>query len=162
MRSRLRTLPRFRTNTPSSWNSAGVSGRERPSSRTSEAVQFISSGPTTTCSSGTLTLRRSTAGMRAFAWFERLGDVIVRSELESHDPIANGPARRQHHDGHSTAFPHFSADGKAIQVWQHHIEDHDIGRIALKCLETLVGIDSDADLEVESPQISGEEGIEIL
>src|SRR5262249_39561698 len=94
--------------------------------------------------------------------FEGLLYVIVRSKLETDDPIANISAGRQHNDRDATPFTHFAAHGEAVHLRQHHVENHDIGRIAFQSLKTLVGIDGGSDVEVESAEISGEKRIEAL
>src|SRR5258707_3274452 len=57
---------------------------------------------------------------------ERLGDVVVRAEIESPDAVSFFPARGQQDDRHWSTFTQFATDLEAAQPGQHNVEHDEI------------------------------------
>ncbi len=66
---------------------------------------------------------------------ERLGQVVVGSALETEHLVRLFAARGQHQDRHVAVqrlAPHRPADGDAVELGQHHVQDEQIERIGLR------------------------------
>src|SRR6185436_11241428 len=63
---------------------------------------------------------------------ERLGQVVVGSDVESLDLILLAGAHGQHHHRHRRACPDLPADVQAGEARQVHVEDHQVGLLALE------------------------------
>jgi len=56
---------------------------------------------------------------------ERLGQVVIGTGVEPFDAVGNGASRSEEEDGHPAACrPKAPAHGKAIEIRQHHVEEH--------------------------------------
>ena len=58
------------------------------------------------------------------SWAERLGDVVVRPELQPADSVLLGAARGQHQNPHVALLSQPGADRQPIDLGQHQIQDH--------------------------------------
>ena len=65
-----------------------------------------------------------------FVSAERLGDVVVRAELERRDLVGFSTARRQDNDWHSRRHPDAPADFRALDIRQPEIQHDQVGRLA--------------------------------
>ncbi len=75
---------------------------------------------------GLASQERAGAGLE-FAVVERLDEVIVGTEIESADAIIHFGAGRQHENRRGDATcPQASQDGKAVELRQHDVEDHEV------------------------------------
>ena len=66
---------------------------------------------------------------------ERLGDVVIRSDLEPEQLISLFDARRQHDDRHPARLVgalQLPAEGEAVDVRQIQVQDHEIERLLLE------------------------------
>ncbi len=70
------------------------------------------------------------------ARLERLGDVVVRADLETGDPVDELVAGSQHDDGrHRTADAELAQDIEPGASRQHHVEDDEIGTVCRDAIE---------------------------
>ena len=58
------------------------------------------------------------------AGVERLGEIVVGAELQADDPIGVVAPRGQHEHRHVGGGPDAAAHLEAVQIGQHHVEDH--------------------------------------
>ena len=68
---------------------------------------------------------------------ERLGDVVIRAQLQSGDAIGLLAASGEHDDRHGHRRPQPAADLEATQRRQHQVEDDEIGWIVERVLQAL-------------------------
>ncbi|MCY1233057.1 hypothetical protein D9M72_455750 [compost metagenome] len=62
---------------------------------------------------------------------ERLGDVIVRTDLQSQDPVILRPQGRQHNDGDAHRLAEPAAHFHAVQAGQHAVQQDEV-RVPLR------------------------------
>ncbi len=88
---------------------------------------------------------------------ERLGQVIVGTELEADDPIGLLVARRQDQDCHAPAAAKLLADVEPVEIRQAEIEDDDLRVVPLDRAESaFTGLLAD-DLEAGAFEIGLDE-----
>ncbi len=58
---------------------------------------------------------------------ERLGQVIVRADLQPDDLVGDLVAGGQHDDRHLALLPDLLAQGEPVGAGQHDVEDHQVG-----------------------------------
>ena len=63
---------------------------------------------------------------RQFARVERLGQVVVGAQLQTHDAVHIVAARRQHHHRHVALAAQPAQDFEAIDARQHDIQHHQV------------------------------------
>src|SRR6266508_2262667 len=68
---------------------------------------------------------------------ERFGYVVVSAKLKAGDAIDLVLARSEHQYRHIALLAENAADREAIQSWQHHIEDQQVGPLAAGEFERL-------------------------
>ena len=61
-----------------------------------------------------------------YSQFERLGDIIIRSQIQPHDDIHLFIRNCQKHDRHFGNLPHLLAKCKTCPVWQRHIQHQQV------------------------------------
>ena len=66
------------------------------------------------------------------ARLERLRQVVVRAELQPDDAVGGLPAGGQHDDRHVAALANAPADGEAVHLRQHDVEDDGVEVPALE------------------------------
>src|SRR5260370_2589607 len=100
---------------------------------------MLSGGKLRTSQNGTHTGQK-------FIHTERLGEIVVRAKVEATHFVLILPTCSNDDDWHSREFSHTIADGKAIHLGHHHIEQHEIGGIALNKLKSLLAITCGQDV----------------
>src|SRR5215212_9510536 len=65
---------------------------------------------------------------------ERLGDVVVRPELEPDDPVYLVVAGGQHDDGHVALRPNPPYDLRAVELGEHDVEHDQVRFISLESI----------------------------
>src|SRR5918998_543739 len=78
---------------------------------------------------------------------ERLGDVVVCPQLQPHDPVYLVVLGRQHDDGHVALGADPTADLRAIELWEHDVEDDEVRLVGLEGLEGLLTVAHRFNLE---------------
>jgi signal transduction histidine kinase len=73
---------------------------------------------------------------RELARLEGFDDVVVRAELESEHPIDLLAPGREHHDGDVRLLADLPSEISAVPVGKHHIEQHEVGRLASEGLSS--------------------------
>ena len=58
---------------------------------------------------------------------ERLGQIVVGTEIQARHPLADGIERRKKDDRNAGFGPQATTHREAIQLGQHHVEHHQIG-----------------------------------
>src|SRR6478735_978886 len=86
----------------------------------------------------------------------RLGDVVVGAELETDDLVDLVVLRADHDHRHARGLPDLAADLGARDAGQHHVEEHDVGPVAVELHERGVAVRGDRDLEALLAEHVGE------
>jgi len=88
---------------------------------------------------------------------ERLGDVIVRADLEPDDPVRLLITCSQHHDRHLRACPDVTAHIEAVLAWQTDVEQDEPHLVPVELDQRVVaGADPDDAVPVAC-QIAADE-----
>ena len=74
---------------------------------------------------------RADAGQQ-LSRLERFGEIIIRSELQSDDPVDRLVDGRHHDDRNLRLDPDIAAKLKAVPARKHHIENHQIKTLTLQ------------------------------
>ena len=67
-----------------------------------------------------------------FTMAERLGDVVVSTELQPDDLVDLGVTRGDHDDAHRTALPQLTAHLGARDAGHHEVQQHDVGTVVVE------------------------------
>src|SRR5215203_1417845 len=78
---------------------------------------------------------------------ERLGDVVVRPELQPDDPVYLVVAGGEHDDGHVALRPDPPYDLSAVELGEHDVEHYQVRFEGLECFQSGFAVTSDLDLE---------------
>jgi hypothetical protein len=73
---------------------------------------------------------------------ERLGKIVVGSSIKACDPVRVLRPRSQHYDWNIASTAYLGEYSKAVQSWQHDIEDDEVKwtfKCALEAGESIVG-----------------------
>jgi hypothetical protein len=89
---------------------------------------------------------------------ERLGDVVVAADGQAGDLVLGGVlGRQEQHRGAGVALAEPSGHVEAVQVGQHHVQDHQVGSVALHGLEGLQPAGGGGHLEPGQAQAGREQ-----
>ena len=67
---------------------------------------------------------------------ERLGDIVVCTQLETHDLVGLFLTGGQHDDRRVLFRAHPPADLKAVHLGQHHVQQNQVGRFLKRAAQT--------------------------
>ena len=71
---------------------------------------------------------------------ERLGDVVVRAEVQAFGLVRDRTLRRQQHDRHGTPLAKLLHDFDAVDIGHDDVEQHDVRPILLSLLQSLFSV----------------------
>ena len=80
------------------------------------------------------------------------------ADAQTDQHVGLGITRRQHEHGHPALTLHVAAHLKAVDAWQHQVEDHQIGPDAAAQGDAVTTVVCDLDLEAVRPQAGGDRG----
>lgn len=111
-----------------------------------------------TSSAGDGFVRRRTARTRAthLARGERFGDVVVRAELESDDPIGLVAARRKHDHGGGILGSDAAEHLEPVESREHQVEQYEVGAAILEDLECCLAVLDTAHAEPVLLEVAAE------
>ena len=90
-----------------------------------------------------------------FAQPERLGDVVVGTDLEAHHSVDLGTFRRDHDDRNLGLLSELPTDVDAADLRQHHVEENEIGLRRVEEFQGLSAVDCDDDVEARVLECPG-------
>ena len=88
---------------------------------------------------------------------ERLGDVVVRAELEAEHLVDLLGLRREHDDRHGAARADRAADVEAVHARQHHVEHDEVEVVLAQPVERLPAVERGNDVVALLAQRIGQE-----
>src|SRR5262249_6360599 len=96
------------------------------------------------------------------ARLERLGDVIIRAELEADDAVRNVAPGGQHDDWQAAGFADLAAHGEAVHVGQHDVKDDPVRRRRLQGAKAGLGMRHRLHGEAEPAEVLREQLVQAL
>src|SRR5690606_2872410 len=77
---------------------------------------------------------------------ERLGQIVIRSGINSFDPLRPGATSREHQHGHGAArVPPPLEHGQTINFWEPKVENHEIVVLSVAEKPGLLAVASNVD-----------------
>ena len=75
-----------------------------------------------------------------FLWAERLGEIVVSTEIEAGHLFGDGINRRKENDRNARFSSQATTDRKAVKLRQHDIENNQIRRFLVEQLKSLLSV----------------------